>query len=459
MERAERAAKQNCGAIYLGFAFIVLGLLMPVTLQTKWLNVSHKLRQAAVNVDQGVLILTAVQVLLVNALQMLPQVLGAFILTGEMSHLHELCGHRFWLVAPAGILFLMHLLIYRIYGVTYSLFTSIILTALCTGVLTVMKKNDYSLLERSSVITLILFGVQWLDVMPVMDRFGSGNQEALIEIKDVARLMQAEPALDFIGFLFLVFTMILVFLMIRIMVVYRYELARQLLNRERERELQMMRMAAMEAKAFKEVRSLTHDLKTPLTAIQGLISVLQLMVSDQGERAVAICDRISQAADNMNEMITDIVMQDRRQPINLSELLTYTTAQVSPKQGLCSINLSVEDKNLKVAGNRVRLARALANILENALQAMSDTGGNIDISIRSLPDHRVRILIADNGPGISEEEKRQVFELGFSSRGTSGLGLPFASEVIRNHGGTVNLWSVPGVGTKVVIYLPEVIEN
>jgi signal transduction histidine kinase len=158
-------------------------------------------------------------------------------------------------------------------------------------------------------------------------------------------------------------------------------------------------------------------------------------------------------------MITDIVMQDRKEPINLLELLTYTTAQVSPKQGNCSMSLSVEDPDLEVAGNRVRLARALANVLENALQAMSHTGGQIDISVKSLPDHRVRIVIADNGPGIAEEDKSKIFGLGFSTRGTQGLGLPYAAEVIRDHGGTINLWSVLGVGTKVVIYLPEVIKN
>ena len=436
-----------------------MGLLMPFAMQTRWLNVFPKLHQAVGDSNQGLLILTAARVLVINTLQVFPQFLGTFILVDELNSLRPRSGHHFWLLVPAVILFLVYSLVYLIHGVAYGLFTPTVLIVLCTGVSAVMRKNNPSLLERSLVIVLILFGIHWLNVMPIMDRFGTGKDEILAEIKHVARFMQADPALDFIGFLFLGFTLILVAFLIRTMVAHSRELARERLDREREQELQTMRMAAMESKAFREVRSLTHDLKTPLTAIQGLTSVLQLMVSGQDERAAAICERISQAADNMNQMITDIVMQDRKEPINLLELLTYTTAQVSPKQGNCSMSLSVEDPDLEVAGNRVRLARALANVLENALQAMSHTGGQIDISVKSLPDHRVRIVIADNGPGIAEEDKSKIFGLGFSTRGTQGLGLPYAAEVIRDHGGTINLWSVLGVGTKVVIYLPEVIKN
>lgn len=457
--RVETTGEHKFDVIYLGAGLLLLGLLTPMLIQTRWVEAFAKLQRAVQQMDQGILILTATQVLSINALQTLPQFLGATLLAEELHRFWQPSRRHFGLWLPVVLLLVSYGLIYLIYGVTHDWFVLMVLIGLCAGISSLIRKYSPSLAERSLVTVLVLFGAHWLHVMPLLDRIGSGSDEVFAEIKHVARFMQAEPSVNFIGFMFLGFTLILIAFLIRMMSVHNNELARERLDREREQELQMMRIAALEAKAFGEVRSLSHDLKTPLTAIQGLTSVLQLMVSEQDERVAAICDRIDQAADNMNDMITDIILQERRQPINLSELLTYTTAQVSPKQGQCSIKLMVENPDSRVAGNRMRLARAVANILENALHAMAETGGEIDIEARSLPDHRVRIVITDNGPGIQEKEKRKIFEPGFSTRGTAGLGLPFASEVIRKHDGTINLWSVPGVGTKVEIYLPEVIEN
>lgn len=442
-----------------GLGLILVGVSMPALLPMRWLGVLPKLTRALAEQNQGLLILTAARVVLLNTLHALPLVLGAVVVGDEILRVYSEGRRYLHLTVPVFIFATLHGLIYVIYGFSYGWVATAVLIGLSLGIARALQKNHPSIVVRILMFALVIFGAQWLKVMPAIDVFGRGTEVNCAEIKRMAGFMQAGPALNFIGFLFFSFTLTLAVMLIRMMVAYNRELERERRDRKREEELQMMRMAVLEAKAFKEVRRLTHDLKTPLTVIQGLTSVLQLMLDEEGGQAATLCDRISVAAENMNEMITDIVMQEKRQPIAVSELLTYTTAQVSPKQGDCDIVLQLEENLPRIMGNRVRLARALANLLENSLEAMNPAGGRVEVAVRSLPDHRVRIVITDNGPGVPEQDKLKVFDAGFSTRGTPGLGLPFASEVIRDHGGAIELWSVSGVGTKVVVFLPEVIEN
>ncbi len=445
--------------LLLGMALVITGVLMPALIPIRWIGVLPKLTRAMAEQNQGLLILTAAQVVLINTVHALPQVLGAVVVADEVVRVYSQRARYLHLAIPLAIFAIVHGLIYVIHGYFHGWMPTLVLIGLSVGMAKAMQKSKPSAFVSVLMYILVVFGTQWLKVMPIMDLFGRGTEVNCAEIKRMAGFMQAGPVLNFIGFLFYGFMLILAFLLVRMMVVHNRELDQERIARQREEELQMMRVAVLEAKAFKEVRRLTHDLKTPLTVIQGLTSVLQLMLDSQAEQAAAICERINLAAENMNEMITDIVMQEKRQPLKVSDLLTYTTSQVSPKQGDCDIILELEENLPKISGNRVRLTRALANLLENSLEAMSSSGGRVEIVVRALPDHRVRIAITDNGPGISEQDKRRVFETGFSTRGTPGLGLPFASEVIRDHGGAIELWSVAGVGTKVVVFLPEVIEN
>lgn len=460
MEEEQGAAGvPNGRTMVLGLALIITGVLMPALIPIRWLGVVPKLMRAMAQLNQGLLILTAARMVLLNTVQTMPLVLGCTLVAAELLRVYPQRTRYLRLAVPVAVFAASYGLIYVIHGFFYGWVATAVLIGLSLLIASAMQKTDLTIFARVLLFMLVIFGAQWLRVMPALDLFGSGTEVNCAEIKRIAGFMQAGPALNIIGFLFFCFTHILAVMLMRMIVVRKRELERERLDRKREDELQLMRMAVLEAKAFKEVRSLTHDLKTPLTVIQGLTSVLQLMVDSPQGQAAAICERINAAAENMNEMITDIVMQEKRQPLEVSDLLTYTTAQVSPKQGACDIVLEMEKNLPKISGNRVRLARALANLLENSLEAMHSSGGRVEIAVRALPDHRVRIVITDNGPGISEQDKFRVFETGFSTRGTPGLGLPFASEVIRDHGGAVELWSVPGVGTKVVVFLPEVIEN
>jgi signal transduction histidine kinase len=103
--------------------------------------------------------------------------------------------------------------------------------------------------------------------------------------------------------------------------------------------------------------------------------------------------------------------------------------------------------------DRTLLARALTNVIENALHAMPGRGSLALTAARA--DGRVRLSISDTGEGMDADALRRVFEPYFSTktRGT-GLGLPIAKRNVELNGGTIAVDSQKGVGTTVTIELP-----
>jgi signal transduction histidine kinase len=104
----------------------------------------------------------------------------------------------------------------------------------------------------------------------------------------------------------------------------------------------------------------------------------------------------------------------------------------------------------------VLLAQAIGNLIDNALKYTSD-GGAINVEVQTLADGRVRITVADDGPGIPDEEKPKVsarFYRGDASRGTPGvgLGLTLVASVAKVHGGALELAdNNPGLRAHMIV--------
>jgi two-component system sensor histidine kinase HydH len=96
---------------------------------------------------------------------------------------------------------------------------------------------------------------------------------------------------------------------------------------------------------------------------------------------------------------------------------------------------------------------ALMNLVLNAIEAMQH-GGTLSISIDQT-DEILRLEIADTGPGISDEEAKNIFEPFYTTKAQGlGLGMPYAGKIIEQHGGTISLKSRIGEGTTIGISLP-----
>lgn len=215
----------------------------------------------------------------------------------------------------------------------------------------------------------------------------------------------------------------------------------------------------MENRVYQEVNSLVHDLKTPLVTIRGLNS---LLFSERGNsKQEEYCERIESSVTKMSEMISGFLYEYSRQKLKAEDLVNYIRAQLPLEDEKVRFSISIEQGLQDIYINKIRIARAVINILENAIVAPCVYPYKlIDFDVKSA-DKGINIIIRDNGVGIEKANLIKIWEVGYSTNNTSGLGLPFAKRIIEDNAGTIEIMSQHDSGTTVTIYLPsyECIEN
>jgi two-component system sensor histidine kinase PilS (NtrC family) len=105
-----------------------------------------------------------------------------------------------------------------------------------------------------------------------------------------------------------------------------------------------------------------------------------------------------------------------------------------------------------------QLKQVFWNLARNALQAMPQ-GGVLRATLAQNSNNRLRIAFADNGRGMSPDQVEHLFEPFSSTTGGTGLGLSIVYQIIRDHGGTINVRSLVGQGTTITVELPIAANN
>ena len=138
--------------------------------------------------------------------------------------------------------------------------------------------------------------------------------------------------------------------------------------------------------------------------------------------------------------------------------LKGTPFQLPPSGRLTAVEMTAEEPAVVLAAPAA-LKRALVHLIFNAIQALDDTGGTVQVQVTREADE-ARCEIIDDGCGMSADVVKQSRELFFTTRPGSGkgLGLSLAEAILRQHGGDLQMRSSPGCGTTVSIYLPLVRE-
>src|SRR5262249_20042376 len=131
---------------------------------------------------------------------------------------------------------------------------------------------------------------------------------------------------------------------------------------------------------------------------------------------------------------------------------------VAPYRAAAPPGIRIEERHdgaPPIAGDRRTLARALVNLIENALQAMPQ-GGTLRVeSARDAASGDAVLRVADTGPGLTAEVRARLFEPYFSTKSSgTGLGLAFVRRVVESHGGTIEIDSSADRGTVVSIRVP-----
>jgi two-component system sensor histidine kinase KdpD len=213
------------------------------------------------------------------------------------------------------------------------------------------------------------------------------------------------------------------------------------------------------------VQSVSHDLRTPLTAIRATASALREGEIEETARDAMLGD-IEDAAERLGRLVSNLLDLSRietgaltvhREQVPLDELLldaVQATSLGAAGEERVALHLPDDDVLLDVDETLVR--QVLVNLLDNATRL--DPDGTIAVSARAT-DTVAEIRVVDHGPGIAEEERHRLFEPYHRRRpgaraGGTGLGLVISRGFVEANGGTLRVEPTPGGGATFILELP-----
>lgn len=436
-----------------GILLIVLGLIFPFITQTALFNIVYKIRKAIHVGDSGHLILASASMSFLYALQSTALFLGTIMVTyytNLKSNISKLKTSLAFLFA----IILMHMANSMLSKLPWESVTTILALIIALLIFNKLFGETNSLLHVSIVIIQVFFAFQWLNIMPLFSDYRIGQSDIPYSIKIAGLYLQASSVLNFTGFAFFLPFIFSAFITTTLFISYSRNIGMMKVNYEKEREIHNMKAKALENRIYKEVKSLVHDLKTPLVTIKGLNSLLA--VSKDSEKLEEYSGRIDNSVDRMSEMISSFLYETSRQRLQAIDLISYIRAQLPLEDDTIRIDLKIAEDLPDIYVNKIRMARAIINILENAIIVPCEHPFKHIIFEAKPLCNGLHIAIQDNGTGIKEEDMPLIWELGFSTNNTSGLGLPFAKQIIEDNEGTIDIRSEVGQGTLASIFLPSI---
>ncbi|MFC4601182.1 sensor histidine kinase [Cohnella hongkongensis] len=220
------------------------------------------------------------------------------------------------------------------------------------------------------------------------------------------------------------------------------------------------------------ISNISHDLKTPVTAIKGYVEGIMDGVTDSPEKLDRYVKTIYSKAADMDRMIDELFLFSKLdlgkvpfdfEKVDIGAYLQDCAQELVfdlDKRGIKLELNALPEQTLYVKADREKLKRVLINILENSMKYMDKPDGWIGLNVEAQAG-TAEISISDNGQGIPEDALPHIFDRFYradpsrnSSTGGSGLGLAIAWQIVEEHGGRIRAESELGAGTRVHIELP-----
>ena len=210
--------------------------------------------------------------------------------------------------------------------------------------------------------------------------------------------------------------------------------------------------------------SVSHDLRTPLTAIRGHVQALREGLADDPDALGASLDVIAAESDRLARLVGDLLdlakLDTHRftlteQEVELQRLLEHAyqaRSEEARQRGIEYERAFEAEPVIHTDGDRV--LQIVSNLLDNAFTWTPD-GGRIRLELAS-ENGTVSVSVSDSGPGISEDERERIFRPFWSGDGSggTGLGLAIAHELAHALGGDLDVDSTPGRGSRFELRLP-----
>lgn len=218
------------------------------------------------------------------------------------------------------------------------------------------------------------------------------------------------------------------------------------------------------------VANLSHELKTPLTSIQGFAQAIMDGTASDDEQRVQAARVIHDEAQRLRRLaaeLLDLARLDAGEaglefaPVRLPGLLRSVQAKMQPAAAGRQVELALEPgPDITIMADEDRLAQVLINLLDNAIEH-SPPGGSVRLSFEQ-GQGTVHVHVEDQGPGLEPQEIERIFERFYrldrsraagAQRGV-GLGLSISRQIVSAHGGQIQVESEAGRGSRFTVVLP-----
>ena len=221
-----------------------------------------------------------------------------------------------------------------------------------------------------------------------------------------------------------------------------------------------------------------HDIKTPMMVIMGYANLVREKLrqidgmEDKEPGIFEYLNNIEDGVNHSNDVVNNLLKFARpskpdKESVTanaiVQETMTFLKAEIGKAGIRLKLDLLDDPEVIPVDGNQVK--QVLINVVMNAVQAMEETKGTLNISTTDIvKDGNTMscIAIQDNGCGMTEDQQRRMFEPFFTTKtpgemgsGGTGLGLSVSYSIIEQHGGTMDVESEVGTGTTFRVYLPH----
>jgi two-component system sensor histidine kinase BaeS len=211
------------------------------------------------------------------------------------------------------------------------------------------------------------------------------------------------------------------------------------------------------------ISDLAHEVRTPIAILQGN---LEELVDEVAQPTPMRLSSLHEEVLRLGALVEDLdalahadapMAVIDRSPVDLAALTRAQVEALRPRLDAKALRVDERLAPATVLGDRTRLGQLVANLLSNAVK-FTPAGGRIEVVVDAA-DGSARLSVADSGPGIRAEEWHRVFERfwrGGSAHGISGrgIGLAVAAEIVRAHGGQIEVGDAAGGGARFVVTLP-----
>ncbi|MCI7262388.1 MAG: HAMP domain-containing sensor histidine kinase [Clostridium sp.] len=215
------------------------------------------------------------------------------------------------------------------------------------------------------------------------------------------------------------------------------------------------------------ISNISHDLKTPITAIKGYVEGIQDGVASSPEKLDKYIRTIYTKANDMDRLIDELTFYSKIDTnkipynfskINVAEYFGDCVEEVGLEMETRGIELgyfNYVDEDVVVIADAEQMKRVINNIIGNSLKYLDKKKGIINIRIKDDGDF-IQVVIEDNGKGIAAKDLPYIFDRFYrtdssrnSSKGGSGIGLSIVKKIIEDHGGRIWATSKEGIGTEM----------